>query len=187
MENNSLINVSGLSVEFPLSGNKKVHAVSNVSFDIKEKEVLALVGESGCGKSTLGKSIIRLLEPTAGEVSFKGEVITGLSPKAFQHYRRQMQIVFRKHGAAVADVENQLDLWDIVNNLFNSADEFRAEHQTVRVGKIQTIADFFRRIAEIERNCKRAGFQRAEINRQPLDAVHHKYGNLVAFFDAAAD
>ena len=55
MQDNTLIKVQGLSVEFPLSSKKKVHAVSNVSLDVKEHEVLALVGESGCGKSTLAR------------------------------------------------------------------------------------------------------------------------------------
>ena len=127
MENNSLINVSGLSVEFPLSGNKKVHAVSNVSFDIKEKEVLALVGESGCGKSTLGKSIIRLLEPTAGEVSFRGETITGLSPKAFQHYRRQMQIVFQD---PYASLNPRMSIRDIIAEPLDTYGVYETKKET---------------------------------------------------------
>ena len=71
MQDNTLIKVQNLSVEFPLSSKKKVHAVSNVSLDVKEHEVLALVGESGCGKSTLGKAMIQLIKPTGGEVSFR--------------------------------------------------------------------------------------------------------------------
>lgn len=127
MENNTLINVSGLSVEFPLSGHKKVHAVSNVSFDIMEKEVLALVGESGCGKSTLGKSIIRLLEPTAGEVSFRGETVTGLSPKAFQQYRRQMQIVFQD---PYASLNPRMSIRDIIAEPLDTYGVYKTKKET---------------------------------------------------------
>ena len=101
MQDNTLIKVQNLSVEFPLSSKKKVHAVSNVSLDVKEHEVLALVGESGCGKSTLGKAMIQLIKPTGGEVSFKDTVITNMPAKAFRDYRRQMQIVFQDPYASL--------------------------------------------------------------------------------------
>lgn len=101
MEQKKLLEARGLTVEFPLAGHKKVHAVSDVSLDVMEHEVLALVGESGCGKSTLGKTMIRLQEPTAGEICFRGTPITGLSPKAFRDYRRQMQIVFQDPYASL--------------------------------------------------------------------------------------
>lgn len=101
MQEKNLMNVRGLSVEFALPGNKKVHAVSGVSLDVREHEVLALVGESGCGKSTLGKAMIRLIEPTSGEVSFKGESITDMPAGAFRNYRRQMQMVFQDPYASL--------------------------------------------------------------------------------------
>lgn len=73
-KNKVLVDVHNLVNEFPVSGSGKgvVHAVSDVSFQIYEGETLALVGESGCGKSTLGRLLLRLLEPTAGEVIFDG-------------------------------------------------------------------------------------------------------------------
>lgn len=101
MSENPLIQIKNLNVEYPLPDHKKVHAVSNVSLDIQEHEILALVGESGCGKSTLGKSIIRLQEPTSGEVCFQGTSITKMSAKNFQAYRRQMQIVFQDPYASL--------------------------------------------------------------------------------------
>ena len=101
MEQKKLLEVQNLSVEFPLGGGKKVHAVSDVSLEIMEHEVLALVGESGCGKSTLGKTIIRLQEPSRGEILFRGTPIVGLSNKAFRDYRREMQIVFQDPYASL--------------------------------------------------------------------------------------
>lgn len=101
MEQKKLLEVKGLTVEFPLAGHKKVHAVSDVSLEVMEHEVLALVGESGCGKSTLGKSMIRLQEPTAGEILFRGTDVTKLAPKAFRDYRREMQIVFQDPYASL--------------------------------------------------------------------------------------
>ena len=111
MQDNTLIKVQGLSVEFPLSSKKKVHAVSDVSLDVKEHEVLALVGESGCGKSTLGKAMIQLIKPTGGEVSFKDTVITNMPAKAFRDYRRQMQIVFQD---PYASLDPRMSVRDII-------------------------------------------------------------------------
>ncbi len=111
MQNSSLINVRDLSVEFSLPGKKKVHAVSNVSLDVLEHEVLALVGESGCGKSTLGKAMIQLIRPTAGEVSFKDTVITNMPARAFRDYRRQMQIVFQD---PYASLDPRMSVRDII-------------------------------------------------------------------------
>jgi len=72
-----------------------VHAVDDVSFILGENETLGLVGESGCGKTTTGFSILRLIEPTSGEVWFQGENILALAPERMRHLRRHMQIVFQ--------------------------------------------------------------------------------------------
>jgi peptide/nickel transport system ATP-binding protein len=79
-----------LSTEIP-----QVHAVDDVSFKIKTKEILGLVGESGCGKTTTGRSMLRLVEPTSGKVFFKGVEITSLSQDEMRKLRRKMQIIFQ--------------------------------------------------------------------------------------------
>ncbi|HEX6978968.1 MAG TPA: dipeptide ABC transporter ATP-binding protein [Alphaproteobacteria bacterium] len=72
-----------------------VYAVDGITFTIAEGETLGLVGESGCGKSTAGKTILKLIEPTAGTIRLRGERIDHLSPREMRPYRRELQVVFQ--------------------------------------------------------------------------------------------
>lgn len=100
-----LLHARNLVKEFPAGGTRKnpqvVHAVTNVNLEIYQGETLALVGESGCGKSTLGRVLIRLLEPTAGEIHYEGENIVGMGEADFARLRRQMQIIFQDPYASL--------------------------------------------------------------------------------------
>ena len=91
-----LVEVKNLKQYFPvrtgLLSSKPLKAVDDVSFTIGRGETLGLVGESGCGKTTVGRTILRLYEPTAGEVIFDGEPVTA---KNITHMRKQMQMVFQ--------------------------------------------------------------------------------------------
>ena len=97
-----LVKIKNLVKHFPVEDSDDVvRAVDDVSFDILAGETLGLVGESGCGKSTVGRCILRLHEPTRGEVWFEGQNIIGLPNKQMQGLRREMQIIFQDPYASL--------------------------------------------------------------------------------------
>jgi peptide/nickel transport system ATP-binding protein len=94
-DQNPLITVEHLTVEFPIKKDVKVHAVSDISFDILEGETLGLVGESGCGKSTTGRALMQLPRPTSGSITFRGQDITKLSDEEVRRLRPEIQMIFQ--------------------------------------------------------------------------------------------
>lgn len=90
-----LLDVRGLTKRYAGPHGRVLHALEDVSFTVAPGEALGVVGESGCGKSTLGKSLLRLVEPTAGQVLFEGEDVLPLSRRAMAAKRRDMQMVFQ--------------------------------------------------------------------------------------------
>ncbi len=103
----ALMEVKNLSKTFPIKGGifsrevASVKAVTEVSLTIKKGETLGLVGESGCGKSTLGRCIIRLIDPTEGQVFFEGQDITKLKGETLRALRKRMQIIFQDPYASL--------------------------------------------------------------------------------------
>jgi len=91
----TLLDVRGLTQHYRDAQGRTLYALEDVSFTLAEGEVLGIVGESGCGKSTLGRAVLRLTQPTAGQVFFQGDDILRLPRAAMRHRRRDMQIVFQ--------------------------------------------------------------------------------------------
>jgi peptide/nickel transport system ATP-binding protein len=126
----SLVEVTNLTKYFPVQtsflesmiSRKKdyVRAVDGVSFAIKPEEIFGLVGESGSGKTTTGRLLVRLTEPTSGEVTFDGESVARLSSAQLRHFRRRAQIIFQDPTAALNPrmrigqaIKNALDIHGI--------------------------------------------------------------------------
>ena len=96
----ALIEINHLKKYFNTAGGV-LHAVDDVTLNIEKSTTLGVVGESGCGKSTLGRTIIRLLEPTSGEIRFNGEDITSLKAREFKRLRVGMQMIFQDPYASL--------------------------------------------------------------------------------------
>ncbi|PTL37934.1 ABC transporter ATP-binding protein [Alkalicoccus saliphilus] len=102
-----ILKVRNLKQYFPIKGGilgrkvNDVKAVDDISFEVKEGETLSIVGESGCGKSTTGRAILRLDEPTEGEVDFQGQDLLALSKKDMRRKRKDLQIIFQDPYASI--------------------------------------------------------------------------------------
>jgi oligopeptide transport system ATP-binding protein len=147
--NQPLIELRGLSKHFNIGRGEMLRAVSDVSFTIERGRTLGMVGESGCGKSTLGRTVLRLHEPTAGEIRFDGEEIGGLSGARLKNLRRRMQMVFQD---PYASLNPRLTVRDIVG-------EALVIHKLV-----QSKSEYQRRVEEL---LELVGLQAAHACRYP--------------------
>ena len=150
----AVLDVRGLKKHFPIHKglmqreSGAVYAVDGVSFSIRQGETLGLVGESGCGKSTVGRTVLRLIEPTAGSISVSGTDITGLDKTALRPYRRQMQIIFQD---PFSSLDPRMSAGDIV------AEPLRV-HGIVSRGEVRgKVAELFERV----------GLRKAQMDNYP--------------------
>lgn len=135
----SLIRIDGLSKEFDvgkgfLSKGKKLKAVDQVSLEIRKGETLGLVGESGCGKSTLGRCILRLIEPTSGEIFYQNQNLLELDRESMRKMRRRLQIIFQD---PYASLNPRMTVMEIIKA---PLDVFRIGTPQERVQKVMEIA-----------------------------------------------
>jgi len=150
----ALLEVKNLKVHFPVKHGmfsrvrEFVKAVDDVSFSIAPGETLGLVGESGCGKTTVARTVLRLIEPTSGEIKVRGQEISGLSKAELRPLRRQMQIVFQ--------------------------DPFSSLNPRIRVGKIvgeplkvHGVGNKQERHERVAQLFRRVGLQPEQINNYP--------------------
>lgn len=144
-----LLEVKNLTKRFPIKGGLlgrevgAVNAVNEVSFKIKKGETLGLVGESGCGKTTLGRSILRLIEPTSGEIIFDGKNIIDMNADEMRAIRRRMQIIFQD---PYASLNPRMTIGDILSepmdiHSLHTGKEERKKRLLELVAQVQLPAD----------------------------------------------
>ncbi len=91
----AMLEVENLKKYFRVGGDRKLHAVDDITFTLEAGKTLGVVGESGCGKTTLGRTILHLSDPTAGTIRFEGEDISNPSKHDLRRLRESMQIIFQ--------------------------------------------------------------------------------------------
>ncbi|WP_134687515.1 ABC transporter ATP-binding protein [Brevibacillus migulae] len=137
-----LLTVKNLKKYYPITGGVlgreigTVKAVDDVSFSVKKGETLGLVGESGCGKSTTGRSILRLIEPTEGEILFDGKNVSAMSREELRKVRRDMQIVFQDPFASLNprhNVEKIMEEPLIVHGIGTPGERKKRVHEMLEV------------------------------------------------------
>ena len=135
----TLLEVNNLKKYFPIRGGifsrvvANVKAVEDVSFAVKRGEVVGLVGESGSGKTTVGRSILRLIEPTSGEVKFDGVDITKVNKATMREYRKRMQIIFQD---PFASLNPRMSVGDIIGEAMTIHNLARGREREQRVAAL---------------------------------------------------
>ncbi len=148
----TLLEVKNLNMHFPIRGGlmKKrignVFAVNDVNFTLIEGETFGVVGESGCGKSTLGRTIVRLYQPTSGQVVFRGQDIAGLEKKALKDFRRQIQMVFQD---PYASLNPRMTIADILEEPYLLHGIGNAEERRTKVSELVRLVGL--RISDINK------------------------------------
>jgi oligopeptide/dipeptide ABC transporter ATP-binding protein len=133
-ESKELIHVKNLVKHFSIEGSDDVvRAVDDITFDILAGETLGLVGESGCGKSTVGRCVLRLIEPTSGELWFEEKDITNIGKNEMRELRREMQIIFQD---PYASLNPRLNILSIISEPLKIHGIGNKTEQKERVGEL---------------------------------------------------
>lgn len=121
-----LLKTVNLKKYFKLRGNAKLHAVDGVNLEIQSGETLGVVGESGCGKSTLGRTILKLIEPTSGQILYKGKDISQLKGNKMHSLRREMQIIFQDPYSSIDPRKSVIEViaeYMLIHKLYKSREQ----------------------------------------------------------------
>src|SRR5262245_45249492 len=144
---NSLVTVRELYKYFPVENSDDVwRAVDGVTFEIFRGETLGLVGESGCGKTTLGRCILRLIEPTKGDVKFEDRDVTALGKRQLRELRREVQIIFQDPNASLnprMKIENIIAEPLVIHRIGSKAE--RRDRVAWLLSKVGLDADYMKR------------------------------------------
>ena len=133
--NDNLLEVRNLKKYFHTKKGL-VQAVNDINFHIKKGETLGIVGESGCGKSTTGRVVLRLIEPTAGEILFEGEDILQLKHNALREKRKEMQIIFQD---PFASLNPRMNISDIISEPYRVFNLYSAAERQEKVAEIMSL------------------------------------------------
>lgn len=161
-----LLRIKHLKKYFP-TPNGLLYAVDDVNFSISKGETLGVVGESGCGKSTLGRCILRLIEPTDGEVIYQGENIVGCSKEKMKELRKELQIIFQDPYESLnprMTVSQAIQAPLIIQKIYKASDRVGLEKKTHEmmdlVGLARRVANSYPHELDGGR-CQRIGIARA--------------------------
>lgn len=132
-DSDAFLAIDNLTVEYPLQGGRKVHAVTDFTAHVRRGETLGLVGESGCGKSSAARAVMQLPRPTGGAVRLDGQDLTGLKGRALQQARRRFQMIFQD---PIASLNPRMTIRDIVAAPLEIAGIGTEEERTARVAAL---------------------------------------------------
>ncbi|MDP2781036.1 ABC transporter ATP-binding protein [Devosia sp.] len=131
-----LLSVRGLTKHFTGRNGRIVHAVEDVSFDIRRGTTVGLVGESGSGKTTAGRSLLRLVEPTSGQAIFDGTDIFALQPREMKQWRKRLQIVFQD---PYSSLNPRLRIDAIISEALDACGYPRGSKRRERIAELLTL------------------------------------------------
>lgn len=139
----AMLKIEHLKKYFDVKGGK-LHAVDDVSMEIERGQTLGIVGESGCGKSTLGKTMMRLEEPTSGDIIYDGKNIAKLNKKEFRPYRKKIQMIFQD---PFASLDSRMTVFQLIKEPIISLTDIKSNADvTKRVYDLMELVGLARRL-----------------------------------------